>query len=229
MTKYVLPDLPYDYGDLEPHISAKIMQLHHDKHHKTYVDGANTTLESLEEARSKSDFARIAALEHALAFHLSGHVLHSLFWKNLSPDGGGKPAGELASALDRDFGGFDGFKQQLTKAAATCMGSGWGALAWDTLSGRLITLQIHDHESQTVQGAIPLLVLDAWEHAYYLQYQNEKAKFFDAVWNVWNWKDVAERYERARSFVLIADQSGSTRSTGAGTQRVPPQPPAGRA
>ena len=229
MTKYVLPDLPYDYGALEPHISAKIMQLHHDKHHKTYVDGANTTLESLEEARSKSDFARIAALEHALAFHLSGHVLHSLFWKNLSPDGGGKPAGELASALDRDFGGFDGFKQQLTKAAATCMGSGWGALAWDTLSGRLITLQIHDHESQTVQGAIPLLVLDAWEHAYYLQYQNEKAKFFDAVWNVWNWKDVAERYERARSFVLIADQSGSTRSTGAGTQRVPPQPPAGRA
>ncbi len=229
MTKYVLPDLPYDYGALEPHISAKIMQLHHDKHHKTYVDGANTTLESLEEARSKSDFARIAALEHALAFHLSGHVLHSLFWKNLSPDGGGKPAGELASALDRDFGSFEGFKQQLTKAAATCMGSGWGALAWDTLSGRLITVQIHDHESQTVQGAIPLLVLDAWEHAYYLQYQNEKAKFFDAVWNVWNWKDVAERYERARGFVLIADQVGIARGTGAGTQRVPPQPPAGRA
>ena len=198
MTKYVLPDLPYDYGALEPHISAKIMQLHHDKHHKTYVDGANTTLESLEEARSKSDFARIAALEHALAFHLSGHVLHSLFWKNLSPDGGGKPAGELASALDRDFGGFDGFKQQLTKAAATCMGSGWGALAWDTLSGRLITLQIHDHESQTVQGAIPLLVLDAWEHAYYLQYKNAKTDFFSAIWNIFDWDDVAQKLKAAR-------------------------------
>lgn len=229
MTKYALPDLPYDYGALEPHISAKIMQLHHDKHHKTYVDGANATLESLEEARSKSDFVRIAALEHALAFHLSGHVLHSMFWKNLSPDGGGKPAGELASALERDFGSFEGFKHQLTQAAATCMGSGWGALAWDSLSGRLITLQIHDHESQTVQGAIPLLVLDAWEHAYYLQYQNEKAKFFDAVWNVWNWKDVAERYERARGFALIDDQIDTARSTGAGKQRVPPQPPAGRA
>ena len=229
MTKYVLPDLPYDYGALEPHISAKIMQLHHDKHHKTYVDGANTTLESLEEARSKNDFARIAALEHALAFHLSGHVLHSLFWRNLSPDGGGKPAGELATAIDRDFGSFDGFKQQLTKAAGTCMGSGWGALAWDSLSGRLITLQIHDHESQTVQGAIPLLVLDAWEHAYYLQYQNEKAKFFDAVWNVWNWKDVAERYERARGFLLIPDHGGA-RDAGVGTTpRTQPQQPAGRA
>ena len=101
------------------------------------------------------------------------------------------------------------FKQQLTKAAGTCMGSGWGALVWDTLSGRLLTVQIHDHESQTVQGAVPLLVLDAWEHAYYLQYQNEKAKFFDAIWNVWNWKDVAERFERARSLSLIPEQATS--------------------
>jgi superoxide dismutase, Fe-Mn family len=202
MTKYVLPDLPYDYGALEPHISAKIMQLHHDKHHKAYVDGANQTLESLEEARQKNDFARIAALEHALAFHLSGHVLHSLFWKNLSPDGGGKPTGALASAIDKDFGSFDGFKNQLTKATATCMGSGWGALAWDTLGGRLVTLQIHDHESQTGQGALPLMVIDAWEHAYYLQYLNEKAKFFDAVWNVFNWKDISERFQRASAIKL---------------------------
>jgi superoxide dismutase, Fe-Mn family len=206
MTKYALPDLPYDYGALEPHVSAKIMQLHHDKHHKGYVDGANQTLEALEEARNKSDFARIAALEHQLGFHISGHVLHSLFWKNLSPNGGGTPTGPLASAIDRDFGGFDKFKQQLTKAAATCMGSGWGALVFESLSGRLITVQIHDHESQTVQGSLPLLVFDAWEHAWYLQYLNEKAKFFDALWNVVNWKDVSERYERVRSVALIPEQ-----------------------
>jgi Fe-Mn family superoxide dismutase len=228
MTKYVLPDLPYDYGALEPHISAKIMQLHHDKHHKTYVDAANLALETLEEAREKGDFARIAAVEHALAFNLSGHVLHSIFWRNLSPDGGGKPTGALATAIDKDFGSFDRFKQQLTKAAGTCMGSGWGALVWDTLSGRLITVQIHDHESQTVQGGLPLLVLDAWEHAYYLQYQNEKAKFFDAVWNVWNWKDVAERFERARGFVLIPEQGIGQASQAPGS-RAQPQSAAGRA
>jgi len=206
MTQYALPDLPYDYGALEPHISAKIMQLHHDKHHKTYVDGANQTLEALAEARDKNDFARIAALEHQLAFHVSGHVLHSIFWKNMSPNGGGEPTGPLASAIDRDFGGFAKFKQQLTKAAATCMGSGWGALMFDTLSGRLITTQIHDHESQTVQGGLPLLVLDAWEHAWYLQYLNEKAEFFDAIWNVLNWKDVAGRFERVRGVTLIPEQ-----------------------
>jgi superoxide dismutase, Fe-Mn family len=206
MAKYALADLPYDYDALEPHICAKIMQLHHDKHHKTYVDGANQTLETLAEARDKGDFARIAALEQQLAFNVSGHVLHSIFWKNLSPDGGGKPSGELAGAIDRDFGSFDKFKQQLTKAAATCMGSGWGALVLDTLSGRLLTAQFHDHESQTTQGGLPLLVLDAWEHAWYLQYLNEKVKFFDAIWNVVNWKDVAERYQRLKGVSLIPEQ-----------------------
>ncbi|HEY6481966.1 MAG TPA: superoxide dismutase [Steroidobacteraceae bacterium] len=228
MTKYVLPDLAYDYGALEPHISGKIMQLHHDKHHKTYVDGANTALDTLEEAREKGDFSRIAAVEHALAFNLSGHVLHSLFWCNLSPDGGGKPTGELASAIERDFGSFDHFKQQLTKATATCMGSGWGALMWDTLSGRLVTVQIHDHESQTVQGALPLMVLDAWEHAYYLQYQNEKVKYFEAIWNVWNWRDIGARLERARSVRLISEQTMGQPSTAA-PKRPQPQQPAGRA
>lgn len=228
MTKYVLPDLPYDYGALEPHISGKIMQLHHDKHHKTYVDGANTALETLAEAREKGDFSRIAAVEHALAFNLSGHVLHSLFWCNLSPDGGGKPGGELASAIDRDFGSFDHFKQQLTKAAATCMGSGWGALMCDTLSGRLLTVQIHDHESQTVQGALPLMVLDAWEHAYYLQYQNEKVKYFEAIWNVWNWSDIGARLERARGVRLVAEQNMG-QAAPSGQKRPQPQQPAGRA
>jgi len=206
MTKYVLPDLTYDYGALEPHISGKIMQLHHDKHHKGYVDGANAALEQLAEARTKNDFSRIAALEEALAFNLSGHVLHSLFWKNLAPNAGGTPTGKLATQIDRDFGGFNSFKSQLTKAAATCMGSGWGALMWDSLSGRLLTVQIHDHQSQTVQGAVPLLVIDAWEHAWYLQYLNEKTKFFDAIWNVVNWKDVAQRFEQAHGSSLVLEQ-----------------------
>src|ERR1700761_6164610 len=203
MTRYVLPDLAYDYGALEPHISARIMELHHSKHHKAYVDGANKTLEQLAEARQKGALDGAGVLERTLAFHISGHVMHSIFWQNLSPKGGGKPSGELAAAIDRDFGNFDAFKNQLTKATATCMGSGWGALSLDTLSGRLLTVQIHDHEGQTPAGSLPLFVIDAWEHAYYLQYLNEKAKFFDAVWNIINWQDVAERFQRARGASLI--------------------------
>jgi Fe-Mn family superoxide dismutase len=232
MTQYVLPDLSYDYGALEPHISGKIMQLHHDKHHKGYVDGANAACEALEEARQKGDFSRIAAVEEALAFNLSGHVLHSLFWKNLSPNGGGTPTGKLAEAIDRDFGSFNVFKQQLTKAAATCMGSGWGALMWDTLSGRLLTVQIHDHQSHSVLGAVPLLVIDAWEHAWYLQYLNEKAKFFDALWNVLNWADVAQRFEQAHGLNLVLDQVAERGSPGEvqpGGKRHQQQQPAGRA
>jgi Fe-Mn family superoxide dismutase len=203
MARFALPDLPYDYNALEPHISARIMELHHDKHHKAYVDGANKTLEQLQEARVKGNFDVVGALERTLAFHISGHVLHSLFWQNMTPNGGGKPAGELAAGIDRDFGSFDAFKQQLNKTAATIMGSGWAALMWDPISQSLMVSQIHDHQSDTFQGSVPLLVLDAWEHAFYLQYVNEKAKFFEAVWNVWNWKDVAERYDAARKVNLV--------------------------
>jgi Fe-Mn family superoxide dismutase len=195
---YRLPELPYDYAALEPHISGRIMELHHDKHHATYVEGANKTLEQLDEARDKADFTRLAALEKALAFNLSGHVLHSLFWQNMMPKGGGKPEGELAEMLQRDFGGFDSFKNQLGQVAATIMGSGWAALVWEPLGGRLLTTQIYDHQSNLSQGGIPLLVIDAWEHAYYLQYENRKAEFFEAVWKVWNWKDVAQRFRDAR-------------------------------
>jgi superoxide dismutase, Fe-Mn family len=202
MTRYVLPDLEYDFGALEPHISGRIMELHHGKHHRAYVDGANKALEQLQEARQKGAFDAVGQLGRTLAFNVSGHVLHSLFWRNLAPKAGGRPTGELAQAIDRHFGTFDAFKQQLSKTAATIMGSGWAALMWDTLSAQLIIAQIHDHQSSTVQGAVPLLVLDAWEHAYYLQYQNEKAKFFDAVWNVWNWSDVAARFSDARRFAL---------------------------
>jgi superoxide dismutase, Fe-Mn family len=120
--QYSLPDLPYDYGALEPHVSGKLLELHHDKHHKTYVDGANRALEQLAAARDRGDFAQIAALEHALAFNVSGHALHSLFWQNLSPDGGGKPEGALHDAIASDFGGFDSFRKQMSQCAATVMG-----------------------------------------------------------------------------------------------------------
>jgi Fe-Mn family superoxide dismutase len=202
MKRYLLPKLPYDYDALEPHISAQIMRLHHDKHHGAYVEGANRAIDNLREAQQKNDFARIATFERSLAFNVSGHVLHSIFWQNLSPGGGGKPKGELLRGIDGDFGGFENFKSQLVQTAMTIMGSGWAALFWDPVGRRLVTSQIHDHQSEITQSGIPLLVLDAWEHAYYLQYLNEKAKFFQAVWNLWNWEDVAARYDLARALDL---------------------------
>ncbi len=202
MAKYVLPDLKYDYGALEPHISGEIIQLHHDKHHRAYVEGANKAIEQLEEARAKKDFDRVTALEHTLAFNVSGHVLHSLYWQNLAPKAGGKPSGELARTIDRDFGSFDAFKSQLNKLAETVMGSGWAALVFDPIGQRLVTTQIHDHQSEMTQAGIPIMVLDAWEHAYYLQYRTEKAKYFDAIWNLWNWEDVAARFNVVQSVDL---------------------------
>jgi superoxide dismutase, Fe-Mn family len=202
MSTYTLPELPYDYGDLEPHISGAIMELHHGKHHATYVKAANTTLEQIDEARAKGDYTRLAALERALAFNLSGHILHSTFWTNLMPQGGGRPDGELARAIDKDFGDFDHFKRQLTEVASSVMGSGWSALVWEPLGRRLLTTQVYDHQSNLSQAGVPLLVIDAWEHAYYLQYQNNKAAFFEAVWNLWNWKNISDRFEHARALKL---------------------------
>ena len=199
---YTLPDLPYDYGALEPHVAAQIMELHHDKHHAAYVAGANTTLEKLAEARSKDDFGSIVGLEKTMAFHLAGHVLHSLFWNNLNPDGGDKPDGDLGSAIDEHFGSFDGFKAQMTAASNTVQGSGWGALAWEPLGQRLVVEQIYDHQSNVGQGSVPLLVFDAWEHAFYLQYKNVKADFFGALWNIVNWADVQDRFTRVRTLSL---------------------------
>ena len=166
MKQYQLPDLAYDSGALEPHLSARILELHHGKHHKAYVDGANTVLEHLAEARETGDFGSINQLEKNLAFHLSGHILHSIFWKNLSPDGGGEPAGDLASAIDEQLGSFDAFKSQLTEAAMNVQGSGWGALSWEPVGQRVIVEQIYDHQGNIGQGGPPLLVLDMWEHAY---------------------------------------------------------------
>jgi superoxide dismutase, Fe-Mn family len=198
MPPYVLPDLDYDYGALEPHISGQIMELHHDKHHKTYVEKANETLEKLEQARSVKDFSRLPGLEKSLAFNLSGHVLHSLFWKNLRPDAADAPGGELSLAILRDFGSFEAFKAQMTEVASTIMGSGWAALVYEPMAQRLLTCQIYDHQSNLNQAGLPLMVIDAWEHAYYLQYKNQKTEFFKAVWNLWNWDDIAARYEAAQ-------------------------------
>jgi superoxide dismutase, Fe-Mn family len=203
MAKYTLPDLPYDYSSLEPHYSAQVLELHHDKHHAAYVKGANSTIEKLDDARSKDDYAAIVGLEKSLAFNLSGHVLHSLFWKNMSIDGGGKPEGELAAAIEEFFGTYEGFKSQLSEATTTIQGSGWGALAWDPVGQRLIVEQVYDHQGNIGNGAGPLLVIDAWEHAYYLQYRNVKSDYVDAFWNIVNWPDVAERFERARRFTLV--------------------------
>ncbi len=202
MTRYILPELPYDYDALEPHLSGRIMELHHDKHHRLYVKGANEAIEKLIDARRSRDFAQIAALERKLAFHVSGHVLHSMFWNNLTPDGGDEPTGELASTIERDFESFQVFKEQIVNAAATIMGSGWAALVWDPVTRRLGTTQIHDHQSEITQGGVPLLVIDAWEHAYYLQYQTAKDKYFEALWNLWNWEDVSGRFLLAQRLDL---------------------------
>ena len=203
MPEYTLPDLPYDSAALEPHYSAQILELHHDKHHATYVKGANTALEKLAAARENEEFGTINQLQKNLAFNLSGHVLHSLFWNNMSPNGGDKPDGELAAAIDESFGTFEGFRNQLSEASLNVQGSGWGALTWEPVAQRLIVEQVYDHQSNVGQGAPPLLVLDMWEHAYYLQYKNVKADWVDAFWNIVNWPDVAQRFDNARGLKLL--------------------------
>ena len=202
MADYTLPDLPYDYAALEPHYSGQILELHHDKHHAAYVAGANATLEKLAEARDKGEFGTIVGLEKTLAFNVSGHVLHSIFWKNLSPDGGDKPSGDLASAIDEHFGSFDGLHAQLTQATTTIQGSGWGVLAWEPLGQRLVVEQVYDHQGNVGNGSVPLLAFDAWEHAFYLQYKNVKADFVAALWKIVHWDDVASRFTQARKLAI---------------------------
>jgi len=203
MPIYTLPELDYSYDALEPYLSAEILELHHGKHHAGYVAGANTTFEKLREARESGDFGTINQLEKNMAFHLSGHVLHSLFWKNLAPDAGGEPEGELAAAVTDHFGSFDGFRAQLTEAAMNVQGSGWGALSWEPMAKRLIVEQVYDHQGNIGQGGPPLLVLDMWEHAYYLQYKNVKADWVDAYWHLVNWPDVARRFDGVQGLSLV--------------------------
>ncbi|MFT3716429.1 MAG: superoxide dismutase [Gordonia sp. (in: high G+C Gram-positive bacteria)] len=198
MADYTLPDLDYDYGALEPHISGKIMELHHSKHHATYVAGANTAVEKLAEAREAGDLqGKVYGLSANLAFHLGGHTNHSIFWKNLSPNGGGEPTGALAEAIGNDFGGFDKFQAHFTSAATTLQGSGWAILGYDTIGQRLLIQQLTDQSGNTSAAFIPVVMLDMWEHAFYLDYQNVKPDYVKAWWNVVNWEDAGRRYETA--------------------------------
>jgi superoxide dismutase, Fe-Mn family len=197
MSEYLLPELAYDPGALEPHLSGQIVELHHSKHHAAYVKGANTALDKLAEARAAGNFDSLVGLEKSLAFNLGGHVLHSMYWANLSPDGGDKPTGDLAAAIDEHFGSFDAFRSHFSQAATLVQGSGWGIFSWEPVGRRLIIEQLEDHHENTTLGAVPLLAIDTWEHAYYLQYQNRKPDYVEAIWNIVNWADVARRFAAA--------------------------------
>ena len=199
MAEYTLPDLPYDYSALAPHIAPEIMELHHSKHHNTYVQGLNTTLDKLADARDKNDFDAIVGLEKTLAFNLGGHVNHSAFWNNLSPDGGDKPTGDLATAIDADFGSFDGFQKHFAATALGIQGSGWSILAWDSIGQKLINVQLYDQQGNLALGLVPIVMLDMWEHAFYLDYKNVKPDYVKAWWNVVNWADAQARFDRART------------------------------
>ncbi len=197
MSEYKLPDLDYDYGDLAPHISAQIMELHHSKHHAAYVAGANTALEKLAAARESGDFAAINLWEKNLAFNLGGHINHSVFWKNLSPAGGDKPTGDLAAAIDEHFGNFDKFRAHFEATALQIQGSGWALLVWDSLGKKLLIVQLYDQQNNVPVGLIPIAQLDMWEHAFYLDYKNVKADYVTAWWNIVNWDDAQKRFAAA--------------------------------
>lgn len=189
-----LPPLPYDYNALEPHFDEQTMRLHHSKHHQAYVTGLNNAELKLKEAREKSDFALVKHWERELAFHGAGHFLHCIFWENMSPKGGGKPSGSLAKAIDTNFGSFDAFWGQFKAAAAAVEGSGWALLVKNTVTGALDILTAEKHQDLGQWVVTPLLVLDVWEHAYYLKHQNNRAGYIDAFQNIINWGDVQTRF-----------------------------------
>ena len=197
MAEYTLPELGYDYGALAPSISGQIMELHHSKHHQAYVTGANAALAALAEARDSGNLANVNKLEKDLAFNLGVHVNHSIFWTNLSPDGGDKPTGDLASAIDDQFGSFDKFVAHFTAVALGVQGSGWAILGYDSIGKNLSVFQLFDQQGNIPLGLVPLLTLDVWEHAYYLDYKNVRADYVKAFWNIVNWANVQERYTAA--------------------------------
>ncbi|MCR8846485.1 DUF2935 domain-containing protein [Paenibacillus sp. SC116] len=193
-----LPPLPYPYNALEPYIDTKTMQIHHDIHHKAYVDDLNKTELALVEARRTGNFDQIKALERDLAFNGAGHYLHTIFWDVMSPKGGGEPQGDLRRQIEQDFGSYQAFKQQFSKAAEKVEGGGWAILVWSPRSRRLEILQAEKHQNLSQWDVIPLLVLDVWEHAYYLKHQNKRADYIKDWWNVVYWPAVNERYLKAR-------------------------------
>ena len=198
MAAYTLPELSYDYSALEPHISARIMELHHSKHHQAYVDGANNALAQMADARESGNLGAINKLEKDLAFHLGGHVNHSIFWTNMQGHGAATPEGEIKAAIDEFFGSYEGFQAHFTAVAMGIQGSGWAVLSWDPVGQQLIIQQLFDQQANTAQGTTPVLQLDMWEHAFYLDYQNVKGDYVKAFWNVVNWENVQQRLEAAR-------------------------------
>ncbi len=198
---YSLPPLPYDYADLEPHIDAQTVKLHHDVHHAGYVGNANKAVKGLEDIRRSGGEAikRVRALTDALSFNLSGHLLHSIYWDNMKKDGGGEPPAdtEIGRIIQRDFGSFAAFAGHFQAAAQQVQASGWGILAYEPAAQRLLVLQAEKHQNTGVWGAVPLLVIDVWEHAYYLRYQNKRSSYVKAFMNVINWANVEARLQAA--------------------------------
>ena len=198
---YTLPPLPYDYSDLEPHLDAQTMKLHHDVHHAGYVRNSNAAVAELENIRrvGGEQIKRVRAATDKLAFNLSGHLLHSVFWTNMAREGGGgpEPGSEIARMIKRDFGSLDAFRGNFQAAAQQVQGSGWGILAFEPAAQRLLVVQAEKHQNTAVWGAVPLLVVDVWEHAYYLKYQNKRSSFIKAFMNVVNWSNVDQRLRAA--------------------------------
>ncbi|MBA7502713.1 Superoxide dismutase [Mn/Fe] [subsurface metagenome] len=194
---YSLPKLPYEYKDLEPYISEEQLKIHHSKHHQAYVNGANAILEKLDKARKEDTTLDIRATLKELSFNIGGHLLHSLFWGNLAPTGkgGGKPGGVFGEMVEKEFGSFERFKKEFTQAAIGVEGSGWAALTFCKQTNRPIIMQIEKHNTNIYPMFRILMVLDVFEHAYYLDYKNERAKFIDAFWNIVNWGEVNKRLE----------------------------------
>ena len=191
---YVLPELAYGYKDLEPHMSEEQLKIHHDKHHLAYVKGANAILDKLEKARTEGLDIDMKATLKELSFNIGGHLLHSLFWENLSP-AGGSPKGALLEEITKEFGSFERFKKEFTQAAASVEGSGWAALTYCMQTKRPIIMQIEKHNTNVYPMFRILLVVDVFEHAYYIDYKNDRAKFIDAFWNIVNWDEVNKRFD----------------------------------
>ncbi|MBK6940748.1 MAG: superoxide dismutase [Planctomycetes bacterium] len=194
-----LPPLPYAKDALDGYLSAEILGLHHEKHHGAAVKGLNEALAALSESRAKNDYGRIKDLTRAVAFNGSSHILHSLYWDSMSPKGGGEPGADLAKELERSFGSVDAFRKQFAAAAKNAEASGWGILAYEPMLDRCVVLAAESHQQMALVGAIPLLVCDVWEHAYYLRYQNKRADYVDGFWTVANWEFAGRRLTAARS------------------------------
>ncbi|MEM3731789.1 MAG: superoxide dismutase [Candidatus Bathyarchaeia archaeon] len=197
---YVLPKLPYDYKDLAPHISEEQLRIHHSKHHQAYVNGANTILQKIDKARKDGTEIDIKSTLKELSFNIGGHLLHSLFWENLAPagKGGGKPGGSLEDVLIKEFGSFERFKKEFTQAAVSVEGSGWAALTFCKQTARPILMQIEKHNLNVYPTFRILMILDVFEHAYYIDYKNERAKFVEAFWSIVNWDEVNRRLEKLK-------------------------------